>query len=145
MLHLIWLLLFLTSCSYTYIPPIPNNVQLKESRLELHTSPGLSTENERLQLDLLLYNVPEEAWLAVQWLEPLGKEVASESKWVIPEDTGTELTFELPADIEMEYGFWRAVVSSQGELIRQFSLEATPPSKSPPRAAGGFQEDQIIE
>ncbi len=122
MLRLILLLLLLTSCSYTYIPLIPS-AQPKEGRLELHTSQGLSNKNERLQLNLFLYNVPEEAWLAVQWFGPLGEEVASASKWVAPENTGTELIFELPADIELDYGSWRAVASFQGELIRQFSLE----------------------
>ena len=123
-----WLALLLTSCSYTYIPLIPNTQPL-ESRLELHTSQGLSVENERLQLKLLLYKVPEKAWLAVQWFGILGNEVASASKWITPESTGEELVFKLPEDIEMQHGTWRAVASFQGELIRQFSLEVKEPSE----------------
>ncbi len=142
MLHLFWLLLLLTSCSYTYIPLIPSK-QTKESRLELHTSKGLSTENERLQLSLFLYEVPQEAWLAVQWFEPLGNEVASASKWVTPESVGEELIFVLPEDIEMKYGTWRTIASFQGELIRQFSLEVKEPS-SEVTVEEGFQEEEII-
>ena len=145
MLRLILLLLFfLTSCSYTYIPPIPS-AQRKEPRLEVHTSKGLSYENGDLKLDLFLYNVPEEAWLAVQWFGPLGEEEASASKWVTPESTGQEITFELPKDVGMESGFWRAMVSFQRELIRQFSIEVLELEK-PIEVRGGSQsqEEQII-
>lgn len=137
-LSYIFLLLLAISCTYTYIPPIPSS-QVKKAKLALHTSEGLNLSEGNLELKLFLYEVPTENWLAVQWFGSSGTEVASDSKWITPKNTARHLTFTLPKDIILKTGLWRAVVSFQGKLIRQFALDikgqttgkATGPAKEP--------------
>jgi len=136
LISLILILLFTTSCTFMYVPFIPANPQTREARLLMSESAGLSVETlsdevVQLRLDITIKEIPESDWLAVQWFNPLSKEVGSESKWlevpvVIEEDiteTAQRLSFDLPADITLTPGYWRAVVSYQDRLIRQFGFD----------------------
>jgi len=126
-LLLVPILLFLTSCTFMYVPFIPDNPQMREARFLMSESEGLSVEAEQLRLDINVKEIPESDWLAVQWFSPLSKEVASESKWLeVSEEndtSGQSLSFNLSTDVTLTPGYWRAVVSYQGRLIRQFGFD----------------------
>lgn len=76
-------------------------------------------------LELVMEDAPPEGWLAVQWFGPDGREAASESALVEAGTTG--LSFELPPDVPLVAGEWRAVVSLGRVVLRQFSV-AVPPT-----------------
>ena len=115
-----------SSCTYTYIPPVPRGRVEPEATLDLHASAGIVTEtvsgSERLALQLTASNVPEADWLAVQWFAPDNQQVASASQWLEPSRQPQDLRFVLSGDIPLRPGDWRAVVSYQSRVARQFSL-----------------------
>lgn len=111
----------LSACTLGYVPLVPQRHEL-EPQLDLSRSPGLEPVGGRLYLTLSLTTIPDEDWLMVQWF--LGnREMASESRWVAPEDEGERLVMPLPDDIELQAGRWRAMVSFQGRVARQFSYD----------------------
>ncbi|MBS3966592.1 MAG: hypothetical protein KGZ60_04990 [Truepera sp.] len=114
-------LLALSSCAFTYIPLIPEARTLPPS-LDLRGSAGLLQDGDSLALHLTLREVPAADWLAVQWYAPDNRIVASESIWVDPSSASTTRVFFLPAEATWQPGLWRAVVSFQGQVVRQFSL-----------------------
>lgn len=81
-------------------------------------------------------NVEDAGWLAVQWLAPDGTEVASQSAWLDPvtDGHGSRLLFASPLDVQLGAGEWRALVSWQGQLLRQFRA-AVPSTAVAPGAA----------
>lgn len=117
---------FISSCTYTYIPPVPRGRVEPEPTLDLHDSAGIVTEtvagSERLALQLTASDVPEADWLAVQWFAPDNQQVASASQWLEPSHDPQNLRFVLPEDVTLRPGDWRAVVSYQSRVARQFSL-----------------------
>lgn len=123
------ILLFSTSCTFMYIPLIPANPQVREARFLVSDSAGLALEEEQLRLDMSIREVPESDWLAVQWFNPLSKEIASDSKWLEGAEASDaelesqDISFVLPKSIALTPGYWRAVVSYQGRLIRQFGFD----------------------
>jgi hypothetical protein len=113
------LLIFLSSCTFLYLPPeLP--VQTLPETFDISGSSGLSYEDNLLELSILLNNVPQEGWLAVQWYAPTSREVASDSIWIERRDEGLMQTFSLPQ--VPSRGEWRAIVSFEKALLRQFSL-----------------------
>jgi hypothetical protein len=111
-------LIFLSSCTFLYLPPeLP--IQTIPETFDISGSSGLTYTNNQLELSVLLLNVPEEGWLAVQWYAPNGKEASSDSLWIERRDEGLTQTFELPQ--RPSRGEWRAVVSFGETLLRQFS------------------------
>jgi hypothetical protein len=113
-------LLFLSSCTFLYLPPeLP--VQTIPETFDISGSSGLTYENNLLELSVLLRNVPSEGWLAVQWYAPNSKEIASDSAWIERRDEGLAQTFTLPQ--VPSRGEWRAVVSFEKTLLRQFSFD----------------------
>lgn len=114
----------LSACTLTYLPPL-REARVPEPRLELNPETNLrvlrGAGGERLELVMVLDTVPEPDWLAVQWFNPRNEEVASSSLWVMPGET--ERRTALPTDVALQRGLWRAVVSYQGRLMRQVSLE----------------------
>jgi hypothetical protein len=113
-------LFLLSSCTFLYLPPeLP--IQTIPETFDISGSSGLTYENTQLELSVLLRNVPEEGWLAVQWYAPNGREATSDSVWVERRDEGLTQTFELPQ--RPSRGEWRAVVSFGETLLRQFSFE----------------------
>jgi hypothetical protein len=108
----------LSSCTFLYLPPeLP--IQTLPETFDISGSDGLTYENTQLELSVLLRNVPQEGWLAVQWYAPNGREAASDSVWIEVRDEGLTQTFELPQ--RPSRGEWRAVVSFGETLLRQFS------------------------
>ena len=123
----VWLLLALTctalsSCTFTYIPPVPRSYDLAPT-LRLSGASDLTRQPEGLRLRLIVVEVPEADWLAVQWFDPRNDEVASTSVWVSPEDGTTSYDLFLPDDITFVPGLWRAIVSYRGRVARQIALQ----------------------
>jgi hypothetical protein len=111
----------LNACTLTYLPPL-REARAPEPRLTLAPETGLRALGDAgLELVLYLETVPEADWLAVQWFNPRNEEVAATSLWVAPGET--ERRTALPADVSLQRGLWRAVVSYRGQLVRQLSLE----------------------
>lgn len=111
----------LTSCRPLYLPPIPAEVPFT-TQVRSTSASGVSIGPRGYPtIELELINVSEAGWLAVQWLTPKGSEAASESVWV---EAATEqsVNFTLPTDVELRSGDWRAVVSLNGQLVRQLNF-----------------------
>jgi len=106
-------------CTPLYIPLLPDDglPAPHPARLSADSSLGLNDAG-RPRLELEVLDVPAAGWLAVQWLGPDGREAASESVRV--EQGAAEAVFELPADVPLRPGEWRAVVSFGDALLRQF-------------------------
>jgi hypothetical protein len=113
--------MLLAGCTFSYLPPIPEG-QAMPTRLELRSADGLIQADGRLALEVTLVNLSREGWLAVQWFSPQNREVASEAQWVSATPPHRH-RFVLPEEVALTPGRWRAVVSFEGELLRQFSLE----------------------
>lgn len=114
----------LAACRPLYLPLIPDPPPY-ESGVRVASFQAEPDSTGRPRLELSLTDLKEAGWLAVQWLAPSGREMASESSWVEPVEEGvTPLTvFVLPDDISLTPGEWRAVVSINGQLLRQFRFE----------------------
>ncbi len=106
-------------CRPLYVPLLPDDglPEPHPTRLASGSSLGLNEEG-RPHLELTVIDMPAAGWLAVQWLGPDGAEAASESVWV--EQGAAEAVFELPADVALRPGEWRAAVSWGSMLLRQF-------------------------
>ena len=115
-------LLLLPACTPLYIPPVQERTIEPTPRLDLTGSSGLRLREGRLELSLFLTNVPEDDWLNVQWYSPQNRQAASDSLWVTEAQVGLSRIFLLPEDVELQAGQWSAVVSYEGNLIRQFSI-----------------------
>ena len=111
----------LTSCTFLYIPPVLPS-QTFEETLDLNGSAGLRTVQDRLELSLTLKTIPKDGWLAVQWFGPTNKPLSSDSQWISKEDVGFSALYTLPGKHPLAAGDWRAVVSFEGKLLRQFSI-----------------------
>ena len=127
LLSLAFPLLFLGSCTFTYIPPL-REARAPEPRLGVIDKKSSLEQNETsLRLTLELATVPEPDWLAVQWFDPGNDEVAAESVWLEPAPESQAVAVPLPPRISLEDGLWRVVVSYQGKLVRQFSVTVRVP------------------
>jgi len=114
-------LVVVVACSPLYIPLVPDDglPAPHPTRLSGDSSLGLNDAG-RPRLELEVLDVPAAGWLAVQWLGPDGRETASESVRVEP--GAARAVFELPADVPLRPGEWRAVVSYGDALLRQFLI-----------------------
>lgn len=110
----------LTACRPLYLPPVPATIEAEE-RVELSTASRLRWDGGRLRLDLAFAAVPRSGWLAVQWYAPNGTEVAADSTWIEPSDTGRTRSLFAPPDVVETEGRWQVVVSFEGEVVRQVS------------------------
>ncbi len=120
-------LFFLGSCTFTYIPPL-REARAPEPRLTVVDKKSTLEQNETsLKLTLELATVPKADWLAVQWFDPGNDEVAAESVWLEPAPEPQAVAVSLPPRTALENGLWRAVVSYQGKLLRQFSARVRIP------------------
>ena len=119
----------LAGCVPLFLPPVPGDGLTPEpawrvagdARLEALFGAGGAVRGLRLSFNLV--EVPEAAWLALQWFGPTGGERASDARWVSPEDVGRPLVWEAPADLELVPGRWRAVLSVGDRLLRQLDVE----------------------
>ncbi len=117
------LVLLLSACAYTYIPPIPRTQAMPAPTFTVAPSSELFQEARTLRLRLRVTEVPAADWVAVQWLGPRNQVASSESIWFEPASALQQADFTLPDDVTLTPGEWRAVVSYRGQVARQFSVE----------------------
>lgn len=124
----------LSACMPLYVPLVPESpaapaaVTLGDSVTLAATSRlDLAVGRPRLVLTVVatgpVSTEQRGGWLDVQWFGPSGSQAASQSVWVEPGQVGDELEFELPGDVVAGKGEWRAVVSMDGVLLRQFRVD----------------------
>lgn len=127
---LAWLVVLagLVACQPLYVPLVPTapDVELPATLADDGTL-SLAAGRPRLQVSLASLPAGQAAggWLAVQWFGPAGAQAASDARWVDEDSVGAVLTFDLPADIAVTPGEWRAIVSLEGMLLRQFRVDVT--------------------
>ena len=122
LVYLLVLLLSLSGCAYTYLPPV-REARVPEPRLTIAAASRLGQNETTIRLDLRLITVPEADWLAVQWFGPNNDEVTAESVWVVPAEGPQDVAVSLPPSAVLRDGLWRAVLSYQGRFVRQFSVQ----------------------
>ena len=117
-----------SACLPLFVPPIPTD-QLRPAPAwrvagDASLAPVLASDGsvEGLRLSLRFDEVPESAWVALQWFGPVGRERASDARWIEPADAGRAWTWDAPADLVLEPGTWRAVLSVGDRLLRQFDV-----------------------
>lgn len=116
-------LLVLTSCSYTYLPPVPASaISERPTRLVLSSASRLSFANQRLELQIIVLELPQEGWLELQFFDPFATEIGSASYYMKQEDIG-KVRYLYPANKVQENGTYRAIASFKGVILRQFSTE----------------------
>lgn len=127
-------LLSAAACRPLYLPLIPDPPPY-EAGVRVADFEAVLDLAGRPTLQLSLADLTESGWLAVQWLAPTGREVASESVWAEQRQAEDEegspvaagstntIVFVLPADVVLTPGEWRAVVSFGGQLLRQFRFD----------------------
>lgn len=119
------LTLVLASCMPLYVPLVPEPPSVPTgARVTDESSLDLTDARPRLAVTVVPGDSlpPGGAWLAVQWFGPANTQVASDSVWV----EGSALAvhaFVLPLDVEVVPGEWRALVSLDGVLLRQFRVD----------------------
>lgn len=122
-LKIFLLLCSVTACTYSYIPPIPaSNIPDRATRLILSSASQLSFDNQRLELQVIVLELPQEGWLELQFFDPFGTEIGSASEYLRDDAIG-ELRYLYPPVKVQESGTYRAVASFQGTIVRQFSTE----------------------
>lgn len=113
------LAVLLGACSPLYMPPLLESSQPPER-------PGLKLElvlqDGRPQLEVGVVSVAREGWLAVQWFSPFGREVASDSVWLDADSAGVTHLLPLPADVPLQPGEWRVLLSQHSLVIRQLTV-----------------------
>lgn len=121
-----------SACAPLFVPPVPTD-QLRPAPAwrvagdaALEPVVGTAGAVTGLRLRLRFDEVPEPAWVAVQWFGPVGRERASDARWIEPADAGRSWAWDAPDDLVLEPGTWRAVLSVGDRLLRQFDLELPP-------------------
>lgn len=118
-----------SGCMPLFVPPVPTD--------QLRPAPAWRVAGDAalaavlaadgtvvgLRLSLRFDEVPEAGWVAVQWFGPVGRERASDARWIEPADAGRAWTWDAPDDLVLEPGRWRAVLSVGDRLLRQFDVE----------------------
>ena len=124
-----YLVFGLSACLPLFVPPVPTD-QLRPAPAwrvagDAALAPVLGADGALagLRLSLRFDEVPESAWVAVQWFGPVGRERASDARWIEPGDAGRAWTWDAPDDLVLEPGTWRAVLSVGDRLLRQFDVE----------------------
>ncbi len=118
-----------SACMPLFVPPVPTD-QLRSAPAwrvagDAALAPVVAADGAvvGLRLSLRFDEVPESAWVALQWFGPVGRERASDARWVEPADAGRAWTWDAPDDLVLEPGTWRAVLSVGDRLLRQFDVE----------------------
>jgi len=118
-----------SACVPLFVPPVPTDPLQPAPAWRVAgdaaLAPVLAVDGRvaGLRLSLRFDEVPASAWVAVQWFGPVGRERASDARWVEPGDAGRTWTWDAPDDLELEPGRWRAVLSVGDLLLRQFDVE----------------------
>lgn len=123
--------LWLAGCTPLYVPPVPDLLAPEpawriagDAHLEVVTVAEAGT---RLRLEASFASVAAPGWVAVQWFGPVGTERASAATWVTDADVGRGFVWWSPPDLELAPGAWRALVSVDGRVLRQFDVEIAAP------------------
>jgi hypothetical protein len=115
------MMLSLSGCVFTFIPLVPEKIQL-EPRLTFKTGSQLAQVGEHIVLHLELAKVPSEGFVGVYLYRALpdgGEEkIGEDSKLANPQTTNLE--FRLGDAV---IGQYRALVFWQGAVERQFEFE----------------------
>ena len=121
-------LALLGGCRPLYIPLVPAG-QEAPSAVRLSEGSHLEVVDGRPRLTVSFAATGaalaalDGAWMNVQWFRPSGAQAASEAVWLDEQALVEELVFELPVDVDPVAGEWRAVVSLDGMLLRQFRAD----------------------
>ena len=115
------LIFFLSSCTPLYIPPVPAKIEV-EKITSLNYSTGLELQDGQLTLKLKLFSISKDGWLSVQWYDPSNTEVSSDSIWIEVSHEGETVVF-VQDSKKPSQGLWRAIVSFDNKLLRQFTFE----------------------
>lgn len=110
----------LVACRPLYVPLVPTGLPEPHPTRLSGGSTLAAGMGGRPRLELEVLDVARAGWLAVQWFGPGGAEAASDSAWLEP--PAAAAVFDLPADVALRPGEWRAVVSFEGVILRQFLL-----------------------
>ncbi len=118
----------LPACTPLFVPPVPASTLSPAPAWRVGGGAEVRTFVTadgvvRLRARVRFESVPEAAWVAVQWFGPSGGERASSSRWVSPDDAARWLAWDLPSDVAVVAGAWRALLSVDGRPLRQ--LDAT--------------------
>lgn len=114
-------------CTPLFVPPVPAPVVAAAPAWRLAGDAALRATDVggrwRLRLRVRFDEVPAAGWVAVQWFGPAGGERASAALRVAPEDVGRVFALDLPADVALVPGPWRALLSVDGRVVRQFEAD----------------------
>jgi len=118
-----------SACMPLFVPPVPTDALRSATGFRLAGDAALTLltfedgGRRGLRLSLVFEEVPEPAWVSVQWFGPVGGERASDARWVEPVDVGRPWDWDAPDDLVLEPGTWRAVLSVGDRLLRQLDVE----------------------
>jgi len=126
--------LVLSACMPLFVPPVPNDALVAAPAWRLAGDAELRAtvwEGEpRLRVRFRFEAVATDAWVAVQWFGPTGGERASVAVWVAHGDEGRPFAVDLPDDVAISPGPWRALISVDGRVLRQLDA-VVPPAATP--------------
>lgn len=108
-----------------YVPPVPPDPIEIRHPVELTGDSRLEVRGDGLVARIGVRDVPHAGWLALQWYDPMLRQVASDSIWV---EAATDVQRHLiaaPASVDVRPGRWRLVLTFDGMVLRQ--LEAVVP------------------
>ena len=111
LLSMVWL----NSCSYTFIPLTPRPLALPPAIL-INAGSTLTRSQDRIVLRVTLDQVPSEGYLSASLYRD-DERVSEDSKLV--DATATSLEFDLS---EARVGQYRAYLFWQGAIVRQFEF-----------------------
>ena len=124
----------LVACTPLFVPPVPGDALSAAPTWRLAGDAELRAstflEGPRLRVRFRFEAVAADAWVAVQWFGPAGGERASVAVWVAQADVGRTFAVDLPDDVALEPGAWRALISVEGRVLRQ--LDAVVPAAATP-------------
>ena len=115
--------LSITACTPLFVPPVPSDALVPAPTWRLAGDAALRAsafdEGPRLRVRFRFEAIAADAWVAVQWFGPSGGERASASVWVTRGDVGRTFALDLPDDVDVTVGAWRALISVDGRVLRQ--------------------------
>ena len=126
--------LALTACTPLFVPPVPSDALVAAPAWRLAGDAELRATvvsgDPRLRVRFRFAAVAVDAWVAVQWFGPTGGERASVAVWVAQGDEGRPFAVDLPDDVAVQPGPWRALISVDGRVLRQLDA-IVPPATTP--------------
>jgi hypothetical protein len=119
------------ACTPLFVPPVPRDALVAAPAWRLAGDAELRAASfaggPRLRVRFRFEAVAADAWVAVQWFGPTGGERASAAVWVARGDEGRPFAIDLPADVALTPGAWRALISVDGRVLRQLDAVVAPP------------------